>query len=98
MPRQKPTKGKVMDVTLAVGDKVLVTYAYDGSGVALRTAATLMYDNALDDQVVVRLDAATDEIRKALDVDRTKVYVTVPRDSLSAPDSAAKIASFGWLD
>jgi hypothetical protein len=84
-----------MDVT--TGNKVLVTYAYDGSGIALRARATVVYTTADDDKLVVALDGDNADALKAL-TNGHCAYATVTRDDLSAPGSYAKVASFGWLD
>jgi hypothetical protein len=68
-----------------------VTFAYDGSGVALRAKATILKTFADTARVKIA------ESAQAIKVLGGKVAV-VPKTDLSAVDSPGHVASFGWLD
>lgn len=69
-----------------------VTWAYDGSGVALRAKATVL--TTWRDTARIKLDARATEAAKALG----GRVIVVDKDKLSDLDSYAHVASFGWLD
>lgn len=69
----------------------LVTYAYDGSGVALRAKAK-----------VIKTWGDTARIKVGDNAEAIKCLggkvVVVPASDLSEPGSYPVVASFGWLD
>src|SRR5262245_51193611 len=69
-----------------------VTWAYDGSGVALRAKATILTEWA--DTARVKLDAAATEAAKVLG----GRVVIVDKKNLTDLGTYAPVASFGWLD
>jgi hypothetical protein len=70
----------------------LVTYAYDGSGIALRAKAKVL--KTWGETARIKLTGDNADAIKCLG---GKVAI-VPTTDLSEAGSYAKIASFGWLD
>ncbi len=91
---------------------ILLTWAYDGSGVALRTPATIV---ASDDRVVY-VTLTADDAQAAAAIGRTAdliaeargIPATIPaygatayvasRNSVTKVGSPTPLASFNWLD